>query len=312
MIETPVRVAGDAFHGRYVNPSAQAEFVNRTLHAARDAARFRTCRSSRLRGRPFRFLQAIWDIQQAPWVETDAGDTLLIFRANTLEAAAPTLFEQESLFEEDRLQRNWTVFDLLGQILQEVQNSQAQDIHLDYGMLDSVQSFSHSFHHGLDLARFDFRTHGRTEAAVIDAPLVLKAGEALHDTPASRRIRIAGVLDMLRMSNRLFQIVLDDGAKVRGVWMHDTTEVRSFLGERVLMEGEATFRANGEIVAIQADAARTATGADAAFSRKPIISSVEARRKLTQRGGGAFRPIVGQWPGDETDQEITDYLAAVS
>ena len=312
MIEIPVRVAGDAFHGRYVNPSAHAELVNRTLHAARDAVRFRTFHSSRLQGRPFRFLQAIWNVDQAPWVETDAGDTLLVFRANTLETAASTLFEQESLFEEDRLQKDWTVFDLLGQVLQEVQNRNSQDIRLGYGMLDSVQSFSHSVQHGLDAATFDFRVDGRTHAAVIDAPLVRKAGDVLHETPEPRRIRISGVLDMLRMSNRLFQLVLEDGARVRGVWMHDTSEVRSLLGGRVLMEGEATFRANGEIVAIQADIARTATKADAAFSRKPIITSVDARRKLTQRTNGAFLQIVGKWPGDETDQEITEYISAVS
>ncbi len=312
MIETPIRVVGNAFQGRYVNPSTQAEFVKHTIQAARDAACFRTMRASRLRGSPIKFLRAIWDIDQAPWVEADGGDTLLVFRANTLASASPSLFEKESLFEEDRLQTDWTVFDLLGQVLSEVYSRQTRDIRLDYGMLDSVRSFLPSFQHGLELATFDYNNNTKAGTVVIDAQLVHKAGEALHYTPAPRRIRVSGTLDMLRMSNRLFRLVLDDGSKVRGVWLHDTLVVRALLGERVLMEGDAAFRANGEIVVLQADAARLAASSDAAFSRKPIVSSIETRHKLTQQGRGAFRSIVGQWPGDESDQEIADFFAAVS
>ncbi len=312
MIETSIRVTGEGFHGRYVKPAVQGEFVRHTLQAARDAARFRTFRASRLQGRPFRFLQSIWDIEQCPWLETDRGETLLVFRAHTLESAAPSLFEQESLFEEDRLHKDWTVFDLLGQVLGELHLHQSSDLRLDYGMLESVRNYAASFKHGLELATFDYRSDSKPTVAVIDSPLVEKAGEALHNTPTPRRIRVSGLLDMLRMSNRLFQLILDDGSKVRGVWAHDTIVIRSLLGERVLMEGEASFRSNGDIVALRADAARLATKSDDAFSRKPAVKSATARLALTLTAPGGFGHIVGKWPGNESDREIAEYLTAIS
>ena len=313
MVETYIRLSGSAFPGKYVNPSAHANFVKHTLVAARDAAQFQTVRSSRLRGRPSNLLKAIWEIKQAPWRETDNGDTLLIFSSKTLIDSAPSLFDQESLFPEDRLQRDWTVFDLLGQALDEIHRSPDRETMLDYGMLKSVQSFADSLSHGLDSAVFDYHYDSKlAHAALINTMLVEKAGKALSRTPSPRRIRVSGVLDLLRMSNCFFQMNLDDGTRVRGIWMHDTINLRTLLGERVTMEGEASFRANGEIIALRADAARLAANADIVYSHKPVITSIEARRKLSQPGGGALRSIVGKWPGEESDQEIFEYLTAIS
>ncbi len=78
------------------------------------------------------------------------------------------------------------------------------------------------------------------------------------------------------------------------------------------MEGEAAFRASGDIVAIQADSARAARPGDTAFAPRAAVQSVVNRRRLTRPGGGALRRIVGQWPGDESDDEIAEFLAAAS
>jgi hypothetical protein len=294
-----------------VKPEALSGFANHTLQAARDAARLKTVRASRVKGRPFQFLHKIWDLDQAPWTETDKGETLLIFRAPTLEQAAPKLFEQESLFSEDRLQPDWTVFDLLGQVVFEVQRSPSQDLRMDFGMLKSVHAYNASVKKGLDAATFEFRSD-RKGTALINAPLIQKATDALLRTPEPRRIRIVGKLNMLRMSDRLFELNLSDGTRLRGIWTPDAVSLRELLGEDVLMEGEAAFRVNGDVLSLQAAAARVASEADAGFKRRPIVSSADVRLKLLSTGNGAFQSIVGKWPGEESDAEIEELLAAIS
>ncbi len=116
---------------------------------------------------------------------------------------------------------------------------------------------------------------------------------------------------MLRVSDTVFQLMLADGTRVRGVWLGDFNIPRQMLGAQVVMEGEANFNAAGEIIVIMASAMQPAVSGDTIYSHKPVIAGLEAKRKLHLSGQGALKRIIGRWPGDETDDEISDFLVSI-
>lgn len=309
--EIPIRVRGKGFNGRTVKPEAQASFVRRTQVALRDAVRFKTVRTTRLKGRPFEFLSRTWDIEQAPWQETDGGDTLLVFQVPKLKDSAPRLFEQETLFEEDRLQPDWTAFDLLGQVITAVQDQTAKEMAVDYGMLSSLEAYNSDLKKGLELASFDFEDSA-LHTAIINDHLTEKAQEVLEFTPTPRLIRIVGKLDMLRMSDHLFQLITGGNAKVRGIWTPDRISLKDFFGEEVYIEGKASYRPNGGLASIEASAVRRATEEDDQFRQLPKVASAQIRLDISDRSDNGFGHIIGKWPGDESDDDIRAWLQELS
>lgn len=309
MIETYITLNGEAFQGRYIKASQQAKFVSQLIKVAHAATSFRAYNTSRLKGRAVKFLENIWNIVEAPWTETERGDTVLVFQAPSLLSAAPGLFEQESLFPGERLNGSWTVFDFIGQVFEKIDDLSDGTSGLDQGMLTSIESFSSMFASDLNYAQFKYSDMNKS--ATIDLPLTQRARIELNKTPPSKRIRMSGTLDMLRVSDTVFQLILDDGSRIRGVWLGEINQIRQMLGTRVVMEGEANFNTAGEIIVIMASAMQPAVAGDAIYSHKPVISGLEAKRKLRVSGQGALKRIIGSWPGDETDEEISDFLVSI-
>ncbi|MCC7435384.1 MAG: hypothetical protein IT363_11925 [Methanoregulaceae archaeon] len=309
-VQTSILVSGEGFHGRSVQPEAQAVFVRQTLQAVRDAARLKTLHGSRIKGRPIKPLESAWDLLMEPW-EASGEETRFLFRAPTLGSAAPALFEQQGLFEEDRLQPEWTVFDLLGQVIHDVDRAQRETTNLDFGMLDSLKGYRSSVRGGKAHATFEFSNHAAA-TALIDEDLVRKATDALATTPESRLVRVAGKLDMLRLSNRLFQLKLLDGKALRGVWQGDEAELIDAMKlPAVVMEGLANYRANGDVLAIVGNSVRPAGEADQAYGKRPDRRSASLRMMIGKPQPGVLASIIGKWPGDESEEEIDDFLRAI-
>lgn len=278
------------------------------------ATRLRTLGVSNATGRPYRFLSKAWDVEQAPWSEGSDGRTELTFRAPKLGEAAPTLFEQGVLFDDQRLRPEWTVFDLLGQVVDEIEPTAMNrpgSSTLDYWMLATLKKFRVELSKGLESATFAFDRDGVLQATV-DRHLVDQVDAALAETPKPRRIRVVGKLDMLKLSDCLFQVVTEDGTTVRGAWDRETLDLKSLIGKDVLIEGEATYRANGVVLALRAAAARLATEADAIFRKVRTVGPSTSLRRGLRPNAGAFEAIVGKWPGDESDEEIDEFLREIS
>lgn len=310
MREVAIQAKGIGFSGDFVRPESMARLSRVTVQALRDAVRLKTVRTSRLRGRPFRFLSRIWDIEQGPWGAMGDGSTLLRFRAPSLGESAAELFEQGVLFEEDRLDEDWTAFDLLGQVVESVQLGSALDLRLDYGMLASLASFGPMADEGLEVAfGFQALSGGR---AVINSGLAHRAGEALSSTAPRRMVRIVGHLDMLRLSDHVFQLILGDGGRLRGAWTGVGSPLRALLGDDVLIEGLASFRPDGTMMAIEGLAARRAESADEPFRSPPRAPKSHFEVQTAAREPGDWERFVGQWPGEESIEELNALLEEIS
>jgi len=133
-----------------------------------------------------------------------------------------------------------------------------------------------------------------------------------NETQDQKRIIVSGMLDQLTYSKHTF--VLRIGRRMlRGVLPSGNIRAyRDLLGEKIVVDGTATFQPSGKMTVIVATAIHKAAEQDAVWEHVPH-SSPHTLDELCPRnplppGESGFGRIFGKWPGDETDEEITAAL----
>ena len=138
----------------------------------------------------------------------------------------------------------------------------------------------------------------------------------LDETQEPQRIIVSGMLDQLTHSRHTF--VLRIGKRMlRGILPSGHIRAyRDLLGEKVVVDGTTTFQPSGKMTMIVATAIHKATEQDAVWEQVPhsspcTLSELRPRNPLPP-GESGFGRIFGQWPGDETDEEIVAALEEMS
>ena len=137
-------------------------------------------------------------------------------------------------------------------------------------------------------------------------------------TPEDRRVIVAGKLEMIRHSDRRFTLILPTGAVLHGVASErvDLSDLAGLFGKPVLVSGTVKFRPSGSVLRVEADRIEPASADDVAvFSSAPapLVDDLDpdAGRLPLGRWSG-MAAVIGQWPGDETDDQILAALAELS
>jgi hypothetical protein len=94
---------------------------------------------------------------------------------------------------------------------------------------------------------------------------------------------------------------------VAGLW--------PLLRKPAFVSGRAVFRASGTLLRIEAEHVREATEKDQFFAKlpAPMRQKFDLRHVLhEQRQKRGVAAIMGQWPGDETDEKIEQALRELS
>ena len=265
--------------------------------------------SSRRPGRIPTWLSAAEDVR---FVEISRcnGGTLLHFEAPKFGEVADEPYRQPMLFDAPP-PRTDTAFDLLGDIVADVAGRVADSERFDTGVLQRLEKFGSTvFKRGRGVSAITIRG-GRLPVdrpPRIDLEVSEAAGSLYRETPAPKRVRVAGKLDMIRDSDRVFNLILGSGERLRGVWTGgDTAVLADFFKQAVVVGGTGVFRPSGALLRVDAEAIALAGPKDEFFSvmpqptrRTPEIK--ELLRKQKARGGLAG--IFGKWPGDETEEEL--------
>lgn len=311
LIEHPVSVSGRGFEGRRYHPESHAYFFKHLAQSLRDATRARVFSISRQIGRPMRGLSEAWDlrVEDAGFSQETEGHRFRVF-VPTLEEAAPELFAQPSLFGEE-LRRTDTVLDLFGDVVRDVRAARRSSPLFDARSLEELRKLEKAPESGLSEARIETRRYSG-EGIALD-PGVGRAADALLDeTPAPERTRVMGKLDAVFFDGRALALSLPDGNRLRGAWSADSMEpLRELWGRDVLVEGKVQFRPDGTALGIEAEAIRLAGMKDAIWARMPKGKRSLKNWKsqpLLPGERNPFELIVGQWPGDETDEEFLALL----
>jgi hypothetical protein len=123
-----------------------------------------------------------------------------------------------------------------------------------------------------------------------------------------RRVRVRGTLDMIRFRTRVFGIMLAGGHHVRCVLLYgEMGLLNEFISKEILVEGTAVYRRSGQVRRIDVEAFMDGKGEPDIWStippplsRKLKLGSLRAK----QRPGSGVSAFFGEWPGDETEEEL--------
>jgi hypothetical protein len=274
------------------------------------------CRSQQAGRRPAwldRAADIRYDVRNAS--RSGDGETTLYFEAPPLGEAAEELYRQGELWP-TRPAAADTGFDLLGDVLADVDARNADSDRFDPGLLKRLGRFQKAFSGPYDEVQIESRRYAAQDRARLSRPIIQTAARLLDETPLPRRVRVVGVLDMIRASNQTLALLMQDGSEVRGTLLAGEFEaLAKLLRGRVLIFGTVCFRPSGRLLRVDADEFRPATDADQFFAKVPKPFG-RPRRKYSRldadKMAQGLKSILGKWPGDETDEQIEAALKELS
>ena len=182
-----------------------------------------------------------------------------------------------------------------------------------------TKTFSAIFENGVfrPVEPVDFPEHCQVQ---VDVRSIQSADVAAHDIEAKaavpQRVRLVGKLAGFSAGTRTFDLVLDDGRQIAGALVAgEMSGIARLIDQRVLVLGMAIYRPAGDLVRIDADEVGLASDESDFFSAVPRTAGERfdldevLSEQCHKRGVSA---IIGQWPGDETDDEVAAALKELS
>ena len=264
-------------------------------------------------GRRQGWLDAVSDIRFVGHSGDD--DTILHFKAPPFGEAAEQLYQQKE-FWPTKPDPSDSGFDLLCDVVADVAAANDDSDKFDSSLLKQLAKFEHGLTRDFQTMAIAGHRYADTQPAIIHQPIIDRVKDFFASTPAPRRVRLVGQLDMIRASTQTFALKLEDGQEIRGVLVEgEIVKLAEFLRERVLLLGQSVFRPSGRLLRIDADSMQLAGHESSIWSQMPTpgagkLDLGEFRRAQGPRSGVAA--VIGHWPGDETDAEVNEALEEMS
>lgn len=313
-ITQTITLTSDQHFGRHLPPQALGHVLTAIPTLVRQSVSMAFRGRSSGRGTRPHWLEAAADLR---FLNHEGNDeSVLVFEIPTLGEAAADLYQQQE-FWPTRPDPTETGLDLLGDVLRDVAAHNKDSDRFDERLLNKLAGFKNVLDGTFRELRLDLAGHDEKAPALINPEVIETAQEFEATTPSPQRIRVVGTLDMVRASTQSFALRLDDGQKVRGILLSESAvESGHDLEKRVLVLGSAIYRASGRLLRIDADEIKPATeGESTLWSRIPPARTrrFDLRKVLQEQSQKkGVTAIMGQWPGDETDEEIEQALRDIS
>lgn len=271
-------------------------------------------RRSNFRGKKPRWFEAVSDIRFVGHEGDDKSD--LLFEVPRFEEAAPELYVQQELWP-SKPDASDTGFEVFGDLLTDLASDNRDSDRYDRPLLKHIVELRPLFAEGIfsELEVSSLR-HRNGASPRVNAEVIGKARTLYRTTPAARRIKVYGTLDMLRVSTAGFGLKLQSGEEAFGVLVEgDVCDLQGLLNRPVTVYGKAVYRPSGRLLRIEAEEIVRASEGDRFFATIPRGTAPASHlqqtinEQATRRGIAA---IIGKWPGDETDEQIQEALDRLS
>lgn len=241
------------------------------------------------------------------------GATLLHFEVPTFGSVAAELFQQRLLWD-DGPKPEETAFELFGAALHDVAVRRTESNSFDPGLLRRIKTYQRVLTRGVD--RITMPDTIAARRGQIDADVVMAASELYAVTPASRRVRVTGRLDVMGASQGVLKLDVRPGEIVTALWEGEepVESLCEFFNRDVVVEGAGVFHPSGSLLRIDADAIAAASSQDEFFRRIPTGAVHRDYQKLARLKAGeesAYTQFRGSLSGDETDEEFEAALATL-
>jgi hypothetical protein len=207
-----------------------------------------------------------------------------------------------------------TAFELFGAALHDVAARRTESNSFDPGMLRRIRTYHRILTRGID--RITMPDTVAERRGQIDAGVIVAASELYAVTPAARRLRVTGRLDVMGASQGVLKLDIRPGEVVTALWEGEepVESLREFFNQDVVVEGVGVFRPSGSLLRIDADAIAAASSQDEFFRQVPSAVIQRDYHKVARLKAGeksAYAQLRGSLSGDETDEEFDAAVAAL-
>lgn len=310
LVEHTLTVHGPALAGGSARPSAVGNMLRLIGPAVGSSVDVGFRRSSGPGRRPA-WLKATSNIRFRHSEPRGKDAMRFVFEAPRFGDVAAELYEQGQLFDEPPAQTD-TAFDLFADVLADVSAQRADSERFDTGVLRRLEKFRNPvFGQGIELVEIGGdrlkKAPGELSGEVVD-----RAATLHQQTPRPSRVRVAGKLDMIRDSDRVFVLQLPKGEEVRGVWVGDDAQpLKEMFGQQVVVGGIAMFRPSKTLLRIDADAMSTARPEDGFFAQVPRPTGQPLDLKAIIREQHKKGGVAAMWGTMKAEESEEEFLAAI-
>jgi hypothetical protein len=309
--ELSIRLEGPRAAGARLSAVILRDLLDLVLEGSRKALRLRVEGRSTAPGTSPSWLSeaAGFDV-----VGLKEGSSIVELEALPLWEAAPSRFQQGDFFLDIDTSRS--SLSLFEESFEEALKGQEEADLFDMALLKTLADFSKLFAGGIERIEIADRSAGRMRTLEVKPDRLERVEQLWRKTPQDLRVRLAGRLDTIRHSDRMFTLVLGSGETLRGIAEgveHGT--LTRFFGQTVIVSGRAVFRPSGSVLRLEADRIEPATGDVSLWSRLPVSLLGDLDRRTLYKPQGprtGINAIFGRWPGDESEAEILQALEEMS
>lgn len=307
MSASQLRLRGPGTRGKRVSGALLRDLLGALVPAVQRSVRLRLEGRSTAPGSTPAWLEQAASFD---FVGTEEGSTVILLDSPKLADAAREKFAQVELWSE--LDPEQTCLDVLADSLADALSGNADSDRYDDGLLTTFADLQKVFRYGVDAMELANHRH-----VCIRQPEVVQLETLKRRIAPDQRVIVAGRLDAMRHSDRMFTLELESGATLRGV-LDDRMpidQLRPLWGELVKVSGTAKFRPSGAVLRIEADDVRAGEGNLALWSAapRPVLAPLDTRALRRSQGPrSGVSAVFGQWPGDESDEAFEQAISELS
>ncbi len=237
---------------------------------------------------------------------------MVALEAPSVREAQPELFAQGHLFQE--FDPELSSLQLFEESLEEAVTGRSESDLFDQPLLHLIHyQFKKILRSGVEKIELFEPTGG--VGVSVDGDRLHGIEHLIRQTPPDQRVRIAGQIDTIRHSDRMFTLILDDGQSIRGIAERtEPGQLAALFGQRAVVSGNAVFRPSGSVLRIEIDLLEAAGADSEVWSQMPRPALGIERRPRPGRQGprSGVSKIFGRWPGEESEENVLQALESLS
>jgi hypothetical protein len=238
------------------------------------------------------------------------GSTVLVLEAPMLGEVAPDHIRQQDLWytvpEPDD-----TALSILTRSIADIKKEKLESERYDPGVLESLLDLSDLVQEGVTIALASERP---AEKFSLNKQSFEKITRLKAETPPPQAVVLTGFLNMMKYSQRQFELTSEQGQVFRGKIDESSVSVeqlRELWGKRVTVRGILHFMASKKPRLLEAQVILPRAEGDEAFSTISLpLTTAKIMEPLKREyvSEGLMNELWGKWPGDESLDELLHAL----
>lgn len=250
------------------------------------------------------------------------SEHLSIFLTQTRGSDGETIFSldaagfqhiprQLDLFQEKTSLQNLTPMALVIRTFAAALHDTEDRNRIDEPILIELVKFKHFFKNKNE--RIMLANRSSTPAIVLSPEKINEIEQLYKTLPSPQKTIVAGFIDEMKFTReQVILTTLDHHKIVVLVAKSDFSRLKEFFGRPVILEGIAHFKSGGQLSFIKMERFGDANeNTLKLFSKKPHKTTTQRQIALQLRQEKEANPlsnIIGQWPGDESLEELLHML----